>query len=152
MSHFAAPGPSVRMKTQFRNPQMLGSLALLFLANCSGEAELFDAQSLKLAEKVGLSCTLEGGPFDFTTRNVEENPSSCGLGVCLGFEAQVYCSCRCDGPESEAPFCRCRAGFECRRDVIVDLGGTDLSYVGGYCVKPSVPAPVSAPLEPMKSQ
>jgi hypothetical protein len=45
----------------------------------------------------------------------------------------VYCSCRCDGPNSGEDYCECPNGFVCE-PLVPDLGlGSDI--VGSYCVK-----------------
>jgi hypothetical protein len=45
----------------------------------------------------------------------------------------VYCSCRCAGPDTNAEYCECTAGFECL-ELVPDLGlGAEGS--GSYCVK-----------------
>ncbi len=48
----------------------------------------------------------------------------------------VYCSCRCDGPQSpeEAPYCECPDGFSCV-DLIDDIGLGNAQLAGAYCVK-----------------
>jgi hypothetical protein len=50
-------------------------------------------------------------------------------------EDAVICTCRCDGPAGEGPFCACPAGFECQLDVIADLSVASRAEAGGYCVK-----------------
>jgi hypothetical protein len=47
----------------------------------------------------------------------------------------VYCSCRCDGPAGEGPFCDCPSGFECQK--LVDSYGTSggAQLAGSYCIK-----------------
>src|SRR5690606_23100452 len=46
----------------------------------------------------------------------------------------VYCSCRCQGPQSNAPYCECPDGFKCV-DLIDDIGLGNAQLAGGYCVK-----------------
>jgi hypothetical protein len=46
----------------------------------------------------------------------------------------VYCSCRCRGPQSNAPYCECPDGFSCI-DLIDDIGLGNKQLAGGYCVK-----------------
>jgi hypothetical protein len=56
-------------------------------------------------------------------------------------ESSVYCSCRCDGPPGEAPFCACPDGFECRH-LIDDHGNTSSDQItGSYCIKPGTAVP-----------
>ena len=46
----------------------------------------------------------------------------------------VYCSCRCDGDDKNARYCKCPSGYAC--DHLVDdlhLGGAQLA--GSYCVR-----------------
>lgn len=46
----------------------------------------------------------------------------------------VYCSCRCDGEDKNARYCKCPSGYGC--DHLVDdlhLGGGELA--GSYCVR-----------------
>jgi hypothetical protein len=47
----------------------------------------------------------------------------------------VYCSCPCDGPPSEVPFCHCLQGFTCTKllEPISALG--NLGDPGSYCVR-----------------
>lgn len=55
-------------------------------------------------------------------------------------EDAAYCSCRCDGPASEGPFCTCPSGLVCTG--LLEIG-TQVS--GAYCLKPGtwVPDPAS---------
>lgn len=46
----------------------------------------------------------------------------------------VYCSCRCSGPQGNAPYCECPDGFSCA-DLIDDIGLGNRQLAGGYCVK-----------------
>jgi hypothetical protein len=56
-------------------------------------------------------------------------------------ESSVYCSCRCDGPPGEAPFCACPDGFECRH-LIDDYGNTSSNQItGSYCIKAGTAVP-----------
>lgn len=50
-------------------------------------------------------------------------------------EESVYCSCRCDGPAGQGPFCACPSGFECAK--LVDAYGTEggAQAAGSYCIK-----------------
>jgi hypothetical protein len=47
----------------------------------------------------------------------------------------VYCSCRCNGADAAARYCKCPTGFQCvdLLQTIRGLGGTELA--GSYCVK-----------------
>lgn len=46
----------------------------------------------------------------------------------------VYCSCRCDGPQANAPYCDCPDGFSCR-ELISDIGLGNRQLAGSYCVR-----------------
>ncbi len=46
----------------------------------------------------------------------------------------VYCSCRCSGPQKNAPYCECPEGYSCK-DLIDDIGLGNAQLAGGYCVK-----------------
>lgn len=46
----------------------------------------------------------------------------------------VYCSCRCDGAQSNAPYCECPEGFSCE-NLIDDIGLGNAQLAGSYCVK-----------------
>ncbi len=46
----------------------------------------------------------------------------------------VYCSCRCDGPDPNARYCRCPSGFHCEK-LIEDLGFGSAELAGSYCVE-----------------
>ena len=50
-------------------------------------------------------------------------------------EESVYCSCRCEGPAGQGPFCACPDGFECAK--LVDAYGTEggAQVAGSYCIK-----------------
>ncbi len=47
----------------------------------------------------------------------------------------VYCSCRCDGPDKNARYCKCPTVFQCVKllDSIDRLGSKELA--GNYCIK-----------------
>ena len=46
----------------------------------------------------------------------------------------VYCSCRCDGEDKNARYCKCPSGYACQHLVDdVHLGGAQLA--GSYCVR-----------------
>lgn len=49
-------------------------------------------------------------------------------------ESAVYCSCRCDGPDSEADYCTCGDGFECSPVMPLEVPGAP-AVAGSYCVK-----------------
>lgn len=46
----------------------------------------------------------------------------------------VYCSCRCDGPDSNARYCECPSGFACV-ELVEDLGLGAGQLAGSYCIK-----------------
>jgi len=45
----------------------------------------------------------------------------------------VYCSCRCNGPDSNARYCECPSGFACE-ELVPEVGSTNKQLVGSYCV------------------
>lgn len=47
----------------------------------------------------------------------------------------VYCSCRCDGPDSNARYCECPSGFSCAK--LVDRFGFEKGgqLAGSYCIR-----------------
>jgi hypothetical protein len=51
----------------------------------------------------------------------------------------VYCSCRCDGPDPNAKYCECGAGFTCKKFDELDVGVAAAkgsgNLRGSYCVK-----------------
>jgi hypothetical protein len=49
-------------------------------------------------------------------------------------ERAVYCSCRCDGPDSNAKYCECPSGYACV-ELVKDLGLGSGQLAGSYCVK-----------------
>ncbi|HEY4104298.1 MAG TPA: hypothetical protein VGM44_10420 [Polyangiaceae bacterium] len=51
-------------------------------------------------------------------------------------DAAVYCSCRCDGPDSNARYCKCPSGYACLhlRDALSIPGAGD-QLAGSYCVR-----------------
>lgn len=62
-------------------------------------------------------------------------------------EKSVYCSCRCDGPAGQGPFCACPSGFECTH-LVDDYGtATNAQFAGSYCIKAGteVPDPTKIP-------
>lgn len=51
-------------------------------------------------------------------------------------DAAVYCSCRCDGPDSNARYCKCPSGYACEH--LVDqltIAGAKGQLAGSYCVR-----------------
>jgi hypothetical protein len=46
----------------------------------------------------------------------------------------VYCSCRCDGPDADAPYCDCPAGFQCT-ELVPDVKVAPGQLAGSYCVR-----------------
>ncbi|MEO6598450.1 MAG: hypothetical protein ABIQ16_01160 [Polyangiaceae bacterium] len=74
------------------------------------------------------NCALPGDPTRKVT--VPVNPQ---LELRTADKA-VYCSCRCDGEDKNARYCKCPSGYAC--DHLVDdlhLGGGQLA--GSYCVR-----------------
>jgi hypothetical protein len=64
-------------------------------------------------------------------------------------EKAVYCSCRCDGPDSNVQYCDCPSGYVCEK--LVDAYGTSggAQLAGSYCIKDGtqVPDPTKIPQE-----
>ena len=54
-------------------------------------------------------------------------------------EKTVYCSCRCDGPDPNAKYCKCPDGFGCKKLEDLDLGAAvakgSSQLAGSYCVR-----------------
>jgi hypothetical protein len=50
-------------------------------------------------------------------------------------EAAVYCSCRCDGPDANARYCKCPSGYSCThlRDAL-NIPGAGAQLAGSYCI------------------
>jgi hypothetical protein len=46
----------------------------------------------------------------------------------------VYCSCRCNGPDTNARYCECPSGFECA-ELVKEIGLGKEQLAGSYCVK-----------------
>ena len=67
---------------------------------------------------------------------------------CTSRKAQdtVYCSCRCDGPDSSATYCKCPTGFTCSPFPEFDRGAAAAKAAGGgsaqlrgsYCTRDAV--------------
>lgn len=53
---------------------------------------------------------------------------------CSPRKGQVYCSCRCDGEDSNAKYCECPEGYECK-EVTRSLDPTLIAPGDKYCVK-----------------
>lgn len=47
----------------------------------------------------------------------------------------VYCSCRCDGPDSNARYCECPSGFSCTKLVDKLPIGKGGQLAGSYCIR-----------------
>jgi hypothetical protein len=51
-------------------------------------------------------------------------------------DAAVYCSCRCDGPDSNARYCKCPSGYACEHLVDqLSIPGAKGQLAGSYCVR-----------------
>lgn len=51
-------------------------------------------------------------------------------------DAAVYCSCRCDGPDSAARYCKCPSGYACEHLVDeLSIPGAKGQLAGSYCVR-----------------
>ena len=63
------------------------------------------------------------------------DPACSGSARCTDaadIEKHVSCSCRCDGPDTQAHYCACPDGFLC----VPVLEQGDPSLVGSYCTRP----------------
>lgn len=131
----------------------LAGIAALVVAlpACSApeEQELFAETRDTLAMNVGETCDLDEAneglnPPSLKETWIHDQHTACGTGVCIWYgpgetvEPESTnvgtCSCRCDGPEDQGPFCTCPGGFRCEVDVIPDYGTSFDEYTGGYCM------------------
>jgi hypothetical protein len=53
----------------------------------------------------------------------------------------VYCSCRCNGPDTNVQYCDCPSGYACEK--LIDAYGTasGTKLVGSYCIKDGTQVP-----------
>lgn len=49
-------------------------------------------------------------------------------------DAAVYCSCRCNGPDANARYCKCPSGYACEH-LVDELGIGGGQLAGSYCVR-----------------
>jgi hypothetical protein len=49
-------------------------------------------------------------------------------------DTSVYCSCRCDGPDSTVNYCQCPSGYTCEK-LVTDYGFGSAQLAGSYCIK-----------------
>jgi hypothetical protein len=49
-------------------------------------------------------------------------------------DKSVYCSCRCDGPDSTVNYCQCPSGYACEK-LVTDYGFGSAQLAGSYCIK-----------------
>lgn len=49
-------------------------------------------------------------------------------------DTAVYCSCRCDGNDKNARYCKCPSGYACDH-LSDDIGVGDSNLAGSYCVR-----------------
>jgi hypothetical protein len=75
----------------------------------------------------GARCAVPGG---LTPVPEEVSPQLLGRRA----DDAVYCSCRCDGPDKNARYCECPAGFSCEQ-VIPKLGIGKEQLAGSYCIR-----------------
>jgi hypothetical protein len=47
----------------------------------------------------------------------------------------VYCSCRCDGEDKNARYCKCPSGYACVAKLFPDVGIGQAELAGSYCVR-----------------
>ncbi|HEX7668282.1 MAG TPA: hypothetical protein VF395_01805, partial [Polyangiaceae bacterium] len=79
-----------------------------------------------LADPANQTCLTPGG----VPVNVPVNPQL----VSRRPSDSVYCSCRCDGPDTTALYCRCPGGFECKH-LVTDYGFGSAQFAGSFCIK-----------------
>ena len=76
------------------------------------------------------SCHLPGDPMTLVTAQVTPQLHS------RQADAAVYCSCRCDGPDSNARYCKCPSGYACTHLVdSLTIPGAKAQLAGSYCVR-----------------
>ncbi len=75
-----------------------------------------------------INCTVPGDP----TRpiSVQVNPQIAERSA----DRAVYCSCRCDGENKNARYCKCPSGYACTH-TIDDIGVGDPELAGSYCIR-----------------
>lgn len=79
------------------------------------------------------NCFVPGYKGDATqTITTSVNPQLTGRQA----DAAVYCSCRCDGPDSNARYCKCPSGYACTH-LVDELGIGGGQLAGSYCVRDS---------------
>ncbi|MES1178854.1 MAG: hypothetical protein ABUL62_31325 [Myxococcales bacterium] len=85
--------------------------------------------SCKYGQAVGAgNCTVPGNPGLLISAQVSPQLEA------RTADKAVYCSCRCDGEDKNARYCKCPSGYAC--DHLVDdlhLGSAQLA--GSYCVR-----------------
>ena len=74
------------------------------------------------------NCTVPGDPNRPIT--VQVNPQLKARQA----DKAVYCSCRCDGKDKNARYCKCPSGFSCT-DTIPNPGVGDAELAGSYCIR-----------------
>jgi hypothetical protein len=98
-------------------------------------------QDIPTAQDPNSKCYLPGTPAS-TQPGASGACSNCVTGTVVSqfthrqTEDAVYCSCRCDGPDSSVKYCDCPSGYSCESLVSsfgIEGGGGQL--VGSYCVK-----------------
>jgi hypothetical protein len=99
-----------------------------------------DAMGMPTGQKV---CCVPG-QYDSTTHQCapSADPSAPNkIAVAVNAQVQnrksedtVYCSCRCDGPEANARYCKCPSGYACTH-LVDDLKLPGGQLAGSYCVK-----------------
>ena len=76
----------------------------------------------------GGTCTVPGDPMRKIT--VEVPPQLAKRQA----DKAVYCSCRCDGDDKNARYCKCPSGYSCDH-LVTDIGVGDPQLAGSYCVR-----------------
>jgi hypothetical protein len=83
------------------------------------------------AEKEYQLCHIPGTSGVTNRIQVQVNPQLDGRRA----SDTVYCSCRCDGAEANARYCKCPSGFSCEK--LIDRVGAlpDKQLAGSFCIK-----------------
>ena len=74
------------------------------------------------------NCKIPGDPK--TGISVEVTPQLAARTA----DQAVYCSCRCDGANKNARYCKCPSGYACQH-TIDDIGVGDPELAGSYCIR-----------------
>ena len=85
--------------------------------------------SCKYGQVAGANnCTVPGDPTIPITAEVSPQLAE------RTADKAVYCSCRCDGAEKNARYCKCPSGYACEH-AIDNIGVGDAQLAGSYCIR-----------------